>query len=115
MTGLQTLLLSTFEKTGGFAAYLKLYTRFHDVAGELMPTQDAIKLDDVKLPIVHVFGGLKVALDLLHRLASHRTILEAPQTALLLARVKDKTSPDYFDPHALLVKLRAAILHSTLR
>lgn len=60
---------------------------------------------------MHVFGGLKTALDLLQRLSSHRTILEAPQTGLLLARDKDTpSSSDHFDPHELLIRLRAAIL-----
>lgn len=59
---------------------------------------------------MHVFAGLKAALDLLQRLSSHRTLLESPQTAVLLTREKDKSSPDYFDPHSFLINLRAAIL-----
>lgn len=110
MTGLQSFLLVHFERVGGLDAYLALYQHYETLAAELTPSQDNVKLDDVKLPIVHVFGGLKVALDLLGRFANHRTILEAPQTAILLTREKDKTNPDFFDPHAALVKLRAKIL-----
>ncbi|KAK4052443.1 E3 ubiquitin-protein ligase tom1 [Microbotryomycetes sp. JL201] len=110
LTGLQTLLLSEFEAEGGLATYMALYKHYEDAALELTPSQEVIKLDDVKLPIVHVFGGLKVALDLLSRLTSPRTVLEAPQTAILVSREKDKSSRYYFDPHTLLVKLRLEIV-----
>ncbi|KAM0790628.1 hypothetical protein ACM66B_004490 [Microbotryomycetes sp. NB124-2] len=110
LTGLQTLLLADFEAEGGLEAYMLLYKKYEEAAHSLTPSSDVIKLDDVKLPIVHVFGGLKVALDLLSRLTSPKTVLEAPQTAILVSREKDKSSLYYFDPHILLVKLRLEIV-----
>jgi len=105
---LQTLLLSFFDQVGGIDSFLSLYARYQQVATSLLDNSDANKSEVG--PVVHVFGGLKIALDFLQRLTSHRTVLEAPQTGLLVAREKEKTSPDFFDPTALLVKLRAAIL-----
>ncbi len=107
-SGLQTLLLGFFDSVGGIDAFLSLYARYQEVATSLLDNSDANKSEVG--PVVHVFGGLKIALDLLQRLSSQRSVLEAPQTGLLVAREKDKTSPDFFDPNALLVKLRAAIL-----
>ncbi|KAI5477219.1 E3 ubiquitin-protein ligase HUWE1 [Pseudohyphozyma bogoriensis] len=110
--GIQTLLLVAFQKVKGLDLFIELYTKYYDITTELLAaTDDSAKLE-VNLPIVHAFAGLKIALDLLHRLSSHRTLLEAPQTALLLSLEKDKSSPDYFEPHEFLITLRSTILPS---
>lgn len=92
---------------------MNLYTRYQICANDLLAgsvgTVDG-KKPETGLTVVQVFAGLKVAIELLQRLSSHRTLLESPQTALLLTREKNRSSPDYFDPHAFLVRLRAAIL-----
>lgn len=56
------------------------------------------------------YGGLKVALHLLHSLTSSKPIFESSQTILLLTRDKKDTDPDYFEPHNFLVKIRFAVL-----
>ncbi|KAK4704493.1 hypothetical protein P7C70_g1715, partial [Phenoliferia sp. Uapishka_3] len=109
--GLQTLLLLAFEEAGGIKAFLELFARYETLATQLLEESSINSNSNVGLPVVHVFGGLKIALDLLLKLSNHRTILEAPQTGLLLSRDKDnKTGTDHFAPHELLVRLRAAIL-----
>lgn len=107
------MLFIAFEKSKGLEAFLNLYKRYQTCANDLLAgsvgTVDG-KKPETGLTVVQVFAGLKVAIELLQRLSSHRTLLESPQTALLLTREKNRSSPDYFDPHAFLVRLRAAIL-----
>ncbi|GAA5969495.1 hypothetical protein JCM11641_008133 [Rhodosporidiobolus odoratus] len=108
MVGLQTHLLRSFIACGGLDAYLKLVSRLQEVATEYFASSDDITATSPM--VIPVFGGIKTALELLSKLTSQKTLLEAPQTALLVTREKDAASPDYFDPHAFLVRLRAAVL-----
>ena len=65
---------------------------------------------ELNLTVVHVVSVLQSGLEFLQRLSSHRTIGDAPQTALLVSREKDKTSADYFDPYNLLILIRVKML-----
>ncbi|GAA6048825.1 hypothetical protein JCM3770_003640 [Rhodotorula araucariae] len=106
--GLQTHLLRSFVACGGLDAYLELFAKLQAVATEYFAaSEDANAASPMIIP---VFGGLKTALELLSRLTSQKTLLEAPQTALLVTREKDPANPDYFDAHGFLVRLRAAVL-----
>ncbi|CAH7686641.1 expressed protein, partial [Phakopsora pachyrhizi] len=58
--------------------------------------------------LVHLYGGLKVALDLLQNLCSSAALLESPHTALL-QNWRDIVDPP-FDAPALLISMRAMIL-----
>ncbi|EMS22762.1 E3 ubiquitin-protein ligase HUWE1 [Rhodotorula toruloides NP11] len=106
--GLQVQLLRSFVACGGFEAYLRLFERLQAVATDYFAsTSDASTASPLIIP---VFGGLKTVLELLVRLTAGQTILEAPQTAILLTREKDPASRNYFNAPALLVRLRAAAL-----
>ncbi|GAA5942817.1 hypothetical protein JCM10213_002959 [Rhodosporidiobolus nylandii] len=108
LAGLQTHLLRFFVSTGGLDAYLKLVTKLKDVATEYFASSDdASAASPLVIP---VFGGIKTALDFLSKLTSPDALLKANQTALLVTREKDPSSPDYFDAHAFLVRLRGAIV-----
>ncbi|GAA6015032.1 hypothetical protein JCM10207_008710 [Rhodosporidiobolus poonsookiae] len=108
MTGLQTHLLRTFLAEGGLDAYLKLFAKLEEVAADhLASSEDVNSASPLVIP---VFGGIKTGLELLGKLTSQKTLLEAPQTALLVTREKDPASPDFFDAHATLVRLRSAVL-----
>ncbi|GAA6006127.1 hypothetical protein JCM11491_002040 [Sporobolomyces phaffii] len=107
MTGLQTYLLRSFVNAGGLEAYLNLFAKFQEVATESL---GASTDDESSSPLViPVFGGIKTALELLNKLTSQKTILEAPQTAIMITREKDPENPDYFDAHAFIVRLRSSI------
>ncbi|GAA6031536.1 hypothetical protein JCM8097_006506 [Rhodosporidiobolus ruineniae] len=106
--GLQTHLLRSFIACGGLDVYLELVGKLQTVATEYFEAnEDASAASPIIIP---VFGGIKTALELLSRITSQKTLLEAPQTALLVTREKDPASTDYFDPHAFLVRLRGAVL-----
>ncbi|KAM0754248.1 hypothetical protein T439DRAFT_311132 [Meredithblackwellia eburnea MCA 4105] len=108
-SGLQTLLLVAFQNAGGIEAFLNLFGKYESIASKLLEESSDDNFS-VALPVVHTFGGIKLALDLLLRLSNQRTILESPQTGLLLSREKDKSSADYFAPNEAIIKLRSAIL-----
>ncbi|GAA5851451.1 hypothetical protein JCM3766R1_000331 [Sporobolomyces carnicolor] len=108
MTGLQTYLLRAFVNNGGLEAYLRLLVCFQQVATDAFASSPSE--DSAPSPLViPVFGGVKTALELLNKLTSQKTILEAPQTALMMTREKDPSNPDFFDAHAFIVRLRHAI------
>ncbi|KPV73687.1 uncharacterized protein RHOBADRAFT_16819 [Rhodotorula graminis WP1] len=110
--GLQTYLLRAFVACGGLDAYLGLFTKLQAVATDYFASsEDANAASPMIIP---VFGGLKTALELLSKLTSQKTLLEAPQTALLVTREKDPANADFFNAHEFLVRLRAAVL-PTLR
>ncbi|GAA5889291.1 hypothetical protein JCM6882_000697 [Rhodosporidiobolus microsporus] len=107
-TGLQTHLLQQFFLCGGIDAYLKLVDKLRDVATEYFASSDdASAASPLVIP---VFGGIKTALEFLGKITSQKTLLEATQTALLVTRGRDSSSPEYFDAPAFLVRLRGAIL-----
>ncbi|GAA5961735.1 hypothetical protein JCM21900_000844 [Sporobolomyces salmonicolor] len=108
MSGLQTYLLRSFVDCGGLSAYLNLFTKFQDVAtGDFALSDEASMASNIFIPVI---GGIKTALELLNKLTSQKTLLEAPQSALMITREKDTANPEYFDAHAFLVRLRYMIL-----
>lgn len=70
----------------------------------------AYRSDPARQELVHAYGGLKVALHLIHPLISGKPLHESGQTLLITTRDKKDTDPDYFEPHNFLVKLRLAAL-----
>ncbi|GAA5939453.1 E3 ubiquitin-protein ligase TOM1 [Sporobolomyces koalae] len=115
MTGLQTYLLRAFVAVGGLDAYLALFGKLQDVATESVfePGPEAQLLPGTLL--MPLFGADMTALELLNKLTSQKTILEAPHTALMITREKDPKHPDFFDAHEFIVRLRHAILPSLRR
>jgi E3 ubiquitin-protein ligase HUWE1 len=73
-----------------------------------------VKLDDrsedAAKELVHAYGGLKVALHLIHPLITSKPLFESGQTLLAASRGKRDTDPEFFEPHNFLVKLRFATL-----
>ena len=103
-------MLSTFENAGGLDAYLNIYSRAQSIASVSLADMDVGAKLELNLTVVHVVSVLQSGLEFLQRLSSHRTIGDAPQTALLVSREKDKTASDYFDPYNLLILIRVKIL-----
>ena len=66
--------------------------------------------DAVRRELVHAYGGLKVALHLIHLLISAKPLHESGQTQFITSRDKKDTDLDYFEPHNFLVRLRLAVL-----
>lgn len=99
-----------FNQLGGMEAYVALYKQLHNTITVALVGAEEGSKPELGLAVVQAFAGLKIALDLFQRLSLARTILESSQTTLLLSREKDRTSPDFFDPHELLSLLRAGLV-----
>ncbi|KAF8532676.1 hypothetical protein JB92DRAFT_2824294 [Gautieria morchelliformis] len=87
-----------------------LCRRYAAAVDRIVQIKTADGSEDDKQQPVHVFGGLKVALHLLHSLVSSKPLFESLQTLLLVTRDKKDTDPEYFEPQDFLVKLRSAVL-----
>ncbi|KAF8525043.1 hypothetical protein BU17DRAFT_41797 [Hysterangium stoloniferum] len=107
---IHTMLLVAFRRVGGIDTLLNICRRYALAVDRIIPIKTTERSEEDKQELVHVFGGLKVALHLLHSLVSSKPLFESPQTALLVTRDKKDTEPDYFEPQDFLVKLRLAIL-----
>ncbi|KIJ39919.1 hypothetical protein M422DRAFT_257242 [Sphaerobolus stellatus SS14] len=105
-SNINTMLLWSFTKFGGMEALLNICRRYASVAGSILPAKPVDRNEE----LVHVSGGLKVALHLLHILVSSKPLLDSPQTVLITTKDKKETDPDYFEPHNFIVMLRAIVL-----
>lgn len=107
---LHTVLFDAFYRKGGLDAIVTICRSFIRTISEHSPTKAEDRTEIVHQALSHAYGGIKVALHLLHSLTSSKPIFESSQTVLLLTRDKKDTDPDYFEPHNFLVKTRLAVL-----
>ncbi|POW21744.1 hypothetical protein PSHT_02053, partial [Puccinia striiformis] len=103
---LNSLILSPFYDSGGLQTILSLFNRYVDQTELLSKEENRTPAQNVLL--VHLYGGLKVALDLLQTLCSSSALLDSPHTVLLQSW-KDLVDPP-FDAPGLLISMRARIL-----
>ncbi|WAQ88614.1 hypothetical protein PtA15_10A33 [Puccinia triticina] len=102
---LNSLILPPFYDSGVLQTILLLFNRYVDQTDSLLKEEDRTPAQNVLL--VHLYGGLKVALDLLHTLCSSTALLESPH-AVLLQSWKDLVDPP-IDAPGLLISMRARI------
>ncbi|KAI9511134.1 hypothetical protein F5148DRAFT_1373973 [Russula earlei] len=107
---LHTVLFDSFYRKGGLDAIVTICRSFMRTISEHSHTKPEDRTEIANQALGQAYGGIKVALHLLHSLTSSKPIFESSQTILLLTRDKKDTDPDYFEPHNFLVKTRIAIL-----
>jgi E3 ubiquitin-protein ligase HUWE1 len=107
---LHTVLFDAFYRKGGLDAIVTICGSFIRTISEHSETKAEDRTEIANQDLGHAYGGIKVALHLLHSLTSSKPIFESSQTILLLTRDKKDTDPDYFEPHNFLVKTRLAVL-----
>ncbi|RDB16805.1 E3 ubiquitin-protein ligase TOM1-like [Hypsizygus marmoreus] len=107
---LNTVQLFAFYRAGGFDAILTVCRAFMSTIEAIMSVRDEDRTELQKKELIHAYGGIKVALHLLHPIISSKPLFESGQTVLAVTRDKKETDPDYFEPHDFLVKLRTAVL-----
>lgn len=99
---LQTMLLVQFQRKGGLDSLKELAeAAMKDVADTQNP-----KNDDDKAAWETSMAQLKVITDLIRVLILQKTVLDSNQSHMLAGREKDRSSPDFFSPHELLITLR---------
>ncbi|KAH9963908.1 hypothetical protein BC827DRAFT_99895 [Russula dissimulans] len=107
---LHTVLFESFYRKGGLDSIVTICRSFMHAISEHSPTKAEDRTEIANQALGQAYGGIKVALHLLHSLTSSKPIFESSQTILLLTRDKKDTDPDYFEPHNFLVKTRLAFL-----
>ncbi|KAF5354781.1 hypothetical protein D9756_005295 [Leucocoprinus leucothites] len=104
--GLFTLLFVD-ERTSTHTLHTVEVRAFYQIGGfdEILRACAALT-KSIEETLIHAYGGLKVALHLLHPIISAKPLFESPQTLLLITRDKKETDPGFFDPNSFLVRLR---------
>ncbi|XP_006461106.1 hypothetical protein AGABI2DRAFT_204611 [Agaricus bisporus var. bisporus H97] len=107
---LHTVELRAFYQIGGLDELLRIGTSLAESIEEITRIREEERTDLLSKTLIHAYGGLKVALHLLHPIISSKSLCESPQTLLLITRDKKETEPGFFDPNNFLVKLRLKVL-----
>ncbi|KAK7057165.1 hypothetical protein R3P38DRAFT_3252330 [Favolaschia claudopus] len=107
---LHTVQVSALYEAGGLDSTFAVCQKFMNTIEVVMQLRTEIRSEEQKQELVHAYGGLKVALHLIHPLISSKPLFESGQTLLLVTRDKKDTDAGYFEPHNFLVKLRLAAL-----
>ncbi|KAF7361866.1 hypothetical protein MVEN_00531100 [Mycena venus] len=107
---LHTVQVSALYQAGGLDATFAVCQKFMATIDSVMMVRTEDRSEEQKQELVHAYGGLKVALHLIHPLISSKPLFESGQTLLLVTRDKKDVEPGYFEPHNFLVKLRLAAL-----
>ncbi|TFK44714.1 hypothetical protein BDQ12DRAFT_730740 [Crucibulum laeve] len=107
---LHTVQLSAFYRAGGLDAIFRVCQQFISTIETVVQIPEEDRSDVQHKQLLHAYGGIKVALHLLHPIISSKALFESGQTLLIMTRDKKDTDPDYFEPHNFLVKLRLATL-----
>ncbi|KAK7472586.1 E3 ubiquitin-protein ligase tom1 [Stygiomarasmius scandens] len=107
---LHTVQLLAFYRAEGLDAILDVCRNFMTSIESIVKIREEDRTEAQSQELLHAFGGLKIALHLLHPLISSKPLLDSGQTNIVVTKDKKDTEPDYFEPHNFLVRLRLAIL-----
>lgn len=107
---LHTVQLSSLYRAGGLDAIFDVCQAFMSTIKVIMAIKAEDRSEQEKKELVHAYGGMKVALHLIHPIIASKPLFESGQTLLVLTRDKKDTDPEYFEPHNFLVRLRLAAL-----
>ncbi|KAJ7188201.1 hypothetical protein C8R46DRAFT_1341056 [Mycena filopes] len=107
---LHTVQVSALYQAAGLDATFNVCRAFMATIDSVMQLRTEDRSELQKQELVHAYGGLKVALHLIHPLISSKPLFDSGQTLLLTTRDKKDSDPGYFEPHNFLVKLRLAAL-----
>ncbi|KAJ3575128.1 hypothetical protein NP233_g1305 [Leucocoprinus birnbaumii] len=106
---LHTVEVRAFYQTGGFDEVLRVCVALTQSISDITETREEDRSELMNKTLIHAYGGLKVALHLLHPIISAKPLFESPQTVLLVTRDKKETDPGFFDPNSFLVRLRLKV------
>ncbi|PCH43593.1 hypothetical protein WOLCODRAFT_75349 [Wolfiporia cocos MD-104 SS10] len=107
---LYTVLLTTFNRVGGMDSIVGLCRTFINTIETVTQVAEDVRSEAAKQELVHAYGGLKVALHLLHPIVSVKPLFESPQTALMMTSERRDSDSDFFDPHNFMVRMRVAVV-----
>eukprot|EP00842_Homolaphlyctis_polyrhiza_P000338 jgi/Hompol1/1304/HPOL_002679-RA len=100
------------EHVGGFDRLISLFNELFDAASIALNPTFGEDLADTDRAMVQ--KSIQVALDALlcvfKYLTNSKMLHDSPHIGFLVGRQKDKTAPDYFDPHAFVLRMRLRII-----
>lgn len=98
-----------FTRAGGIEAIVSLGQRAADLVSKVASSSTDKGTDD-ETAVAYAYGLLNVVVHLLGVLVAARPLLESSQTIPLITRDKDVRHPEYFEPHAFIVRMRHRVL-----
>ncbi|KAJ6586954.1 hypothetical protein DFH09DRAFT_1359428 [Mycena vulgaris] len=107
---LHTVQVSALYQAAGLDAIFNVCRTLMTTIESVMQLRTEDRSELQKQELVHAYGGLKVALHLIHPLISSKPLFDSGQTLLMITRDKKDTDLGYFEPHNFLIKLRFAAL-----
>ncbi|KAK0461087.1 uncharacterized protein EV420DRAFT_1746494 [Desarmillaria tabescens] len=107
---LHTVQVLAFYRAGGLEAVFEVCRSFTSSIESIASIKEEVRSEAEASELSHAYGGLKVALHLVHPLISSKPLFDSGQTALLVSRDVRESEPEYFEPHNFLVRLRTACL-----
>ncbi|KAJ7703165.1 hypothetical protein B0H17DRAFT_1175941 [Mycena rosella] len=107
---LHTVQVSALYHAEGLDAIFSVCQTLMTTIGSVMQLRTEDRSELQKQELVHAYGGLKVALHLIHPLISSKPLFDSGQTLLMITRDKKDTDQGYFDPQNFLIKLRLGAL-----
>lgn len=108
-TNYHAVLLLQFRKIGGLNAVLNTCRRYIEAISRISEVKEADRTESDKQELVHVYGGLKMALHLLYLMISFKPAVDAGQITAYISGNNPETHPDYYQPNDFLVKMRLEI------
>ncbi|EJD02952.1 uncharacterized protein FOMMEDRAFT_107991 [Fomitiporia mediterranea MF3/22] len=108
-TNYHAVLLLQFRKVGGLDAVLDTCRRYTSAISRISEIRAADRSESDQQELVHVFGGLKMALHLLYLMISFKPAIDPGQIAQYISKDKPENHPDFYEPHDFLVKMRLQI------
>lgn len=109
-----TVQLLALYKKNGLEAIFDVCRKFIESIELIAPIREGTRTEAQSMELGHAYGGLKVALHMIHPLISSKPLFDSGQTSLLSNRERERetkdTDPDYFEPHNFLVRLRTVAL-----
>ncbi|PBK91673.1 hypothetical protein ARMGADRAFT_968529 [Armillaria gallica] len=107
---LHTVQVLAFYRAGGLEAVFEVCRSFTSAIESISLIGEEARSEAEASELSHAYGGLKVALHLVHPLISSKPLFDSGQTALLVSRDVREGEPEYFEPHNFLVRLRTVCL-----
>ncbi|KAK0485978.1 hypothetical protein IW261DRAFT_1662959 [Armillaria novae-zelandiae] len=107
---LHTVQVLAFYRAGGLEAVFEVCRSFTSAIESISSIGEEARSEAEASELSHAYGGLKVALHLVHPLISSKPLFDSGQTALLVSRDVREGEPEYFEPHNFLVRLRTVCL-----
>ncbi len=107
---MHTVQLLALYRANGLEAIFDVCQGFISSIDSISPIREDTRTEAQSTELGHAYGGLKVALHLIHPIISSKPLFESGQTPLLITRDVKDTDPQYFEPHNFLVRLRMVAL-----